>query len=325
LFLGESNFERDIVVNKIKEMNGFLSLGIDRQFKYKEINHFFDGNPKKLENLSNLDISLYDVKKKINLEFRRFNAIQSKLGENFKAQILKDSFTFIDDVSFFGSDIEMEPFLKQIEQQEVEFNSIIETYKMKDLTENCKKFFFELKNVVNKLIKWEKGPQKGMEADFLKQILLFGVNRSMLNKINRIVDMGKKNAEAILRSKDRITRFLDATNIFLSETGKRISINSLGEVLIHLPNGQKGNILDLSSGEKHLLIIFSYLIFNENTSSVFVVDEPELSLHIAWQEIFVDTVQKANPNAQLIFATHSPSIIAHKERQKYCIDLAKRN
>ena len=48
---------------------------------------------------------------------------------------------------------------------------------------------------------------------------------------------------------------------------------------------------------------------------MFIVDEPELSLHLEWQLEFVDTLLELNPDIQLIFATHSPEIIG-KRRDK---------
>lgn len=56
-------------------------------------------------------------------------------------------------------------------------------------------------------------------------------------------------------------------------------------------------------------------------SRVYVVDEPEVSLHITWQEQFVDALLKASPDTQFILATHSPSIIAKTERRNWCEDL----
>ena len=67
----------------------------------------------------------------------------------------------------------------------------------------------------------------------------------------------------------------------------------------------------MSSGEKQLLTFFANLIFNvdRKSSGIFVVDEPELSLHLSWQKIFVDKAININNNIQLIFATHAPEII----------------
>ena len=53
---------------------------------------------------------------------------------------------------------------------------------------------------------------------------------------------------------------------------------------------------------------------------VFIVDEPELSLHMDWQNMFVDAVQTANPKLQLILATHAPAIIGG--RDSLCIPVS---
>ena len=39
------------------------------------------------------------------------------------------------------------------------------------------------------------------------------------------------------------------------------------------------------------------------------MDEPEASLHLAWQNKFVPSILKINKDIQLIFATHSPELI----------------
>jgi energy-coupling factor transporter ATP-binding protein EcfA2 len=65
-----------------------------------------------------------------------------------------------------------------------------------------------------------------------------------------------------------------------------------------------------SSGEKQLLILFSEVLLQDKNNSIFIADEPELSLHIDWQRQIVEAITKLNPNVQLIFATHAPEIVA---------------
>ena len=45
-----------------------------------------------------------------------------------------------------------------------------------------------------------------------------------------------------------------------------------------------------------------------NATNIFLTDEPELSLHIEWQRKIIPAIQKLNPNAQIIAATHSPEV-----------------
>ena len=53
------------------------------------------------------------------------------------------------------------------------------------------------------------------------------------------------------------------------------------------------------------------MIFKVDKSkfTIFIVDEPELSLHLSWQKQLVAIVHEINRNMQLVFATHSPEII----------------
>lgn len=83
-------------------------------------------------------------------------------------------------------------------------------------------------------------------------------------------------------------------------------------------------IEELSSGEKQIVVLMAYLAFKveRNGQRVYIVDEPEVSLHITWQERFVDALLEACPDGQFILATHSPSIIAKKERRLLCEDLS---
>lgn len=76
------------------------------------------------------------------------------------------------------------------------------------------------------------------------------------------------------------------------------------------PTLEKMGIFDLSSGEKQLLVILSETLLQQGRRYVFIADEPELSLHVEWQERLVKTLRELNKNAQIIFATHSPDIVS---------------
>ncbi len=67
----------------------------------------------------------------------------------------------------------------------------------------------------------------------------------------------------------------------------------------------------LSSGEKHDFMMFYHLIFNSERGSLVLIDEPEISLHIEWQESYLDKlVDICSMNSlQAIIATHSPHIV----------------
>ncbi len=68
---------------------------------------------------------------------------------------------------------------------------------------------------------------------------------------------------------------------------------------------------DLSSGEQQEIVLFYKLIFEAPNESLLLIDEPEISLHIVWQKIFMNDLQKVVDLKKLnvIVATHSPQII----------------
>lgn len=77
--------------------------------------------------------------------------------------------------------------------------------------------------------------------------------------------------------------------------------------------GQVIPVSSLSSGEQHELVLTYDLLFNVNRGALVLIDEPEISLHVAWQQEFMNDLANIAKTASLRFvvATHSPQII-HK-------------
>lgn len=129
-----------------------------------------------------------------------------------------------------------------------------------------------------------------------------------LNLINEYVE--KRNA-----LKGPLDNFISLVNKFFMQTKKEVHITSSGQLVVRVGSDSSPRTIDaLSSGERQILVMLAHLAFNPNLegSGVFIVDEPELSLHIDWQEKFVDAIREANPSVQIILATHSPAIILDK-------------
>lgn len=81
----------------------------------------------------------------------------------------------------------------------------------------------------------------------------------------------------------------------------------------------------LSSGEQNEIIMLYELIFDITRDTVLLIDEPEISLHVIWQEEFMEDLLEISKirKQQIIVATHSPQIIG--ERWKTCFDLTENN
>lgn len=76
-----------------------------------------------------------------------------------------------------------------------------------------------------------------------------------------------------------------------------------------------GDIIDgykLSSGEQNEIIMLYRLIYEVPDQGLLLIDEPENSLHVAWQKTIVDDMKEiaSVKRLQIIIATHSPSIVS---------------
>ena len=128
---------------------------------------------------------------------------------------------------------------------------------------------------------------------------------------NRIIELltsgdSEKQMMAAEISKPK-TKFQDLIDELFAETGKKINRKS-NEILIE----QDGDILTpykLSSGEKQMLVILLTVLVQDNAHCALFMDEPEISLHIEWQQRLITIIRSLNPNVQIILTTHSPALI----------------
>lgn len=127
------------------------------------------------------------------------------------------------------------------------------------------------------------------------------------NLIQHFLDFEKK-AEGTYA---HLRRYLETVNRFLADSEKSVVFEEKEGRLSFSYNDQPSRLIDLehlSSGERQILILISYIAFLEG--KIILIDEPEVSLHPAWQEIFLEGVEAIiPPDTQLILATHSPAIV----------------
>lgn len=92
---------------------------------------------------------------------------------------------------------------------------------------------------------------------------------------------------------------------------KQLSINKKDGFVFTTSEGKKLRPTSLSSGEQHELVILYEMLFKVGPDSLILIDEPELSLHVAWQQQFLEDLEKVTKlvGFDVLIATHSPQII----------------
>lgn len=134
------------------------------------------------------------------------------------------------------------------------------------------------------------------------------------HRISGLAQMLEKYDKEVARAYVGLENFLSEINKFLGDSGKEVFYSeakaSLRFRLRGQPDAQGRPISELSSGEKQIVTILTYLAFMAGDQSTFIVDEPELSLHLAWQSQLVASLMALKPKTcQLVLATHSPEIV----------------
>jgi len=116
--------------------------------------------------------------------------------------------------------------------------------------------------------------------------------------------------EALEKLKDTIYLFLNSTNSYF--TNKTIDFNLSTGFNLCQKGGEPIDFGLLSSGEKQLLLLFINTITAADVATIFIIDEPEISLNIKWQRNLIDTLLKfsSNKNIQYILSTHSLELLA---------------
>ena len=125
---------------------------------------------------------------------------------------------------------------------------------------------------------------------------------------NRIIEaLQQGHADAAQQLSMAKTRFQDMVDDLFAETGKKIvrteneiRFTQIGETLVPY---------QLSSGEKQMLAILLTVLVEDQQPYVLFMDEPEVSLHIEWQQRLIDMIVELNPQVQIILTTHSPAVI----------------
>ena len=102
-------------------------------------------------------------------------------------------------------------------------------------------------------------------------------------------------------------KFQDLVDELFAPTAKTI-VRDCNEILFN-QYGEQIQPYMLSSGEKQLLVIMLTALVQEGRHCVMLMDEPEISLHIEWQQRLITLIRTLNPNTQIILCTHSPAIV----------------
>ena len=152
------------------------------------------------------------------------------------------------------------------------------------------------------------------DTDFLQQI--DENQKELINPLKLYIDDSHKKLDPYEELSQKIGLFKGIINIRFKHKKMEIQqdeglifrstvVKNENDVYEIIPHSK------LSSGEQNELVLFYRLIFNTRSNDMILIDEPELSLHISWQNKFIDDLKSITSinDVSIIIATHSPDII----------------
>lgn len=125
------------------------------------------------------------------------------------------------------------------------------------------------------------------------------------------LDDWDRRLEPLLPVNEKLQTLRDILDSKLAPSGKQTSISTRGGLVFHNLAGQRLPVSRLSSGEQHLVALFTLLLFAAKPGSLVLIDEPEISLHAAWKHAFLADITRvaAVSDLQIVLATHSAGIV----------------
>jgi predicted ATP-binding protein involved in virulence len=142
-------------------------------------------------------------------------------------------------------------------------------------------------------------------------------NRGDLTDLDRqtikMLDLYIKDSKEKLEVFDVIEAKIDLMREIINKRFNYKTMQISGEkgFAFELPNKSLLMADKLSSGEQNELILIFELLFKSEPNALILIDEPEISLHIAWQQQFLEDMEAISnlTNVKIMIATHSPDII----------------
>lgn len=325
------------VIKKISSLPSPLFLGVDRRIRYEALAeeenqhrrmhlessrvHMSSARIRRMQHrdvrsIGVLHHSLSEISRMVIDYTRGLKVKQEEFSKEFKSNVMKASFHYIKgETMFFNkkiTDISSISYkeLEGIKKEFIQSASTMEPEVSELLIMAINNFFNKMKNLLKKWVSIRKQMTgKPLTKEDVKIFKQASINLPQLSRIGLILEEMQSYQKNIKKLYKSLDAFKDAVNLFFKDSHKSLEITPDGELRV-FQNKKALRLQALSSGEKQILIMLAHLMFNKQQKGIFLIDEPELSLHLSWQEIFVEALLKVDKNVQFILATHTPTIVA---------------
>ena len=137
------------------------------------------------------------------------------------------------------------------------------------------------------------------------------IEKSLARVLSVYIEDNRKKLESLNEIYERVSLFRRLMADRFKK--KKITISRSGGIDISY-NDKHINLTSLSSGEQYKLVLFFEMLFEIESNTLILIDEPEISLHVAWQKAFIEGLTEIIElnKFDVVLATHSPQLIGKR-------------
>ena len=172
----------------------------------------------------------------------------------------------------------------------------------------------ELKKELQKLQKKRKALSSYNILASEQHLPAFQIQDNIKEEDTKVLTLYVEDTKQKLASYDRLYKKVELFSRILNSkrlSFKTINIDANRGFYFETEDGSPLKLTQLSSGEQHQVVLLYELIFKTKEDVLVLIDEPEISLHVAWQKEFLKDLKEIIEiqNMPVVIATHSPQII----------------
>ncbi len=301
--LYSSSYRRRRFVPQLAELQELLRtmvpaawLPVSRRIPGLELGH--DERPCRRRRTESVDECLGELLEQLSRYRLRLSTELSKLHQAFQREVLSVTL-YSKEHDKFEPETSKPPTTKDQDQLVRAFDraGLLDT----EMKTRIKRHFDLAVKAIDRMRASQK-KQSGYNIEDVFFLPLVGRTKTMVQAARKL----EIEIERLFQPLRRYERTLESFLI-----GKNVSVEDTGDLVVtsESPPMQSIGPRMLASGEKQLLILLTQALLYESRPLVYVADEPELSLHVTWQEKLLETLRTLGGQTQIIVATHSPDIV----------------
>jgi len=120
-------------------------------------------------------------------------------------------------------------------------------------------------------------------------------------------------SDEMLRTYDNARFVIGLNRDNKAQIAEESKVRTFEPALLRADSSEIVRFQQLSSGERHIILMLAKIVYSAMPGTVILIDEPEISLHVHWQQVLPQLFASLSEmlKCSFVIATHSPTLVAN--------------